>query len=174
MIDLIKPELQYQEAYRCYCAAFRSANEPPRPYEELAILDFPAFIQKLKDQSQGAGLPEGYVPSTHYWLVADHTHILGNSQLRHTLTPALERYGGHIGYAIHPNERGKGYGTLILALTLEKARSLGLRRVLVTCDADNLASARVITHNGGVLEDQRPSAPTGKLVSRYWISLMDS
>ena len=171
MIDLIEPDLQFKEEYFRYCTAFRSANEPPRPYEELAFLDFPAFIQKIKDQSHGADLPEGFIPLTHYWLVADHTHILGNSQLRHNLTPALERYGGHIGYAIHPHERGKGYGTLILALTLEKARSLGLRQVLVTCDADNLTSARVITHNGGVLEDQRPSAPSGKLVSRYWIRL---
>lgn len=41
--------------------------------------------------------------------------------------------------------------------------SLGIHRVLVTCDADNLASRRVIERNGGVLEDQRGT----KL--RYWI-----
>ena len=43
------------------------------------------------------------------------------------------------------------------------ARALGLERVLITCDADNVGSRRVIAANGGRLEDQRGQ----KL--RFWI-----
>jgi len=117
------------------------------------------------------GLPDGWVPGTTYWLIRDGKTIVAQSNLRHRLTPSLERVGGHIGYATRPSERRKGYGTLLCALTLQKARELGLKRVLITCDADNLASARIIEKNGGRLENQELSQATGKLKNRYWIEL---
>ncbi len=83
----------------------------------------------------------------------------------------MEDVGGHIGYRIRPSERRKGYGTLILALTLAEARKLGLPRVLLTCDQDNIASARVIQANGGALASEGYSPQTQTLVSRYWIEL---
>lgn len=128
------------------------------------------FLQRLRDQSQGKGLPAGIVPATYYWLVRDGV-VIGRCNLRHRLNEKLEHEGGHIGYAIRPSERSKGYGTLQLALALEKARPLGLSRVLVTCDTDNVASARLIETNGGVLEDVRLSQETGKDKRRYWIEL---
>ena len=89
--------------------------------------------------------------------------------LRPRLTEKLEDRGGHIGFAVRPSERGKGYATLMLKLVLEKAKQLGLRRVLVTCDKDNLASARVIQKNGGQLNTESISKQFGKMTQRYWI-----
>jgi predicted acetyltransferase len=51
----------------------------------------------------------------------------------------------------------------MLAAALPVARSLGIDPALLTCDADNIASRKVIEANGGVLEDSRH----GKL--RYWV-----
>ena len=170
-ITLFAPALHLQDAFYRYCEAFQAANEPPRALEELAYRDFQAYLQKLKDRSLGVGLPPGHYPATVYWLMRGADTILGDCSLRHWLTPALERIGGHIGYAVHPQERGKGYGTLMLRLTLEKAKERGLERVLVTCDSDNIASARVILNNGGVLASEEQITPAGKLISRYWIDL---
>jgi len=138
---------------------------------ERAQGDIAAYVQRLRDFSQGVGLKEGVVPESTYWLVRDGTTFVGFSRLRHRLVPALEHHGGHVGYAIRPSERLKGYGTHILALTLDKARAMGLDRVLVTCDTDNVASVRVIEANGGVLENQLISNRSGKRISRYWIAL---
>jgi len=60
--------------------------------------------------------------------------------------------------------------TAALRLALEQAKSLGLPRVLVTCKDGNIASARTIERNGGVLEDVR-EAPGHGSVRRYWIQL---
>ncbi len=109
---------------------------------ELAHKDFGAYLQNLVEESQGLDLPAEVVPMSTYWLVKGNETILGESRLRHFLTPALEHYGGHIGYVIRPSQRLKGYGTLILALTLEKARQLGIQRARITCDTDNIGSAR--------------------------------
>jgi predicted acetyltransferase len=138
---------------------------------EQARGDIDAYVQRLRDFSQDVGLAEGVVPESTYWLVRDGTYFVGYSRLRHRLVPALEHHGGHVGYAIRPAERGKEYGTRILALTLDKARALGLDRVLVTCDTDNVPSVRVIEANGGALEDQVISRRSGKRISRYWIAL---
>jgi predicted acetyltransferase len=135
-----------------------------------ALGDFSAYLRRLSDALRGIGLPPGTVSYSAFWLVAGR-HLLGRSTVRHHLTPALEYEGGHVGYDIRPSQRGKGYGTLILKLTLGEARRLGLRRVLLTCDTDNPASAKVIEKNGGVLQDTAISRNSGKRISRYWIEL---
>ena len=78
---------------------------------------------------------------------------------------------GHIGYSIHPDERRKGYATEQLRLSLLEARKLGLNKVLVTCDKENIASAKTIQKVGGVLENEVISADGKEIVQRYWIEI---
>lgn len=68
---------------------------------------------------------------------------------------------------IRPSEREKGIGTQMLALAIEKSKKLGINRILICCDKDNIASARTIIKNGGVLENE--VIDEGVLVQRYWI-----
>lgn len=80
--------------------------------------------------------------------------IVGRVAIRHRLTPALEREGGHIGYAVVPEFRRRGYATAMLRWAIQFARTeLGLSRLLVTCDDGNVGSIRTIEKNGGVLDD---------------------
>jgi predicted acetyltransferase len=136
-----------------------------------AIEDFNGYIQNLANWSQGRELPEGFVPSDTFWLVQNGSRILGCSRFRHSLTPQLAHEGGHIGYDIRPLQRHKGYGTLILSLTLEKARLGGLGRVLLVSDKNNIASAAIIQRNGGKFENEVTSALDGRMLARYWIDL---
>ncbi|MHB9133828.1 MAG: GNAT family N-acetyltransferase [Armatimonadota bacterium] len=133
--------------------------------------DRSAFLTQLAEEERGIDLPPGLVPQSTFWLVHNDAEVVGESRLRHYLTPMLEIEGGHIGYFIRRADRRKGYGTRILALMLEKARAIGLSRALVTCDTDNIGSARIIQKNGGVFENELTSPRTGKPVSRYWITL---
>lgn len=135
-----------------------------------ALEDFPAYLRRLLDGARGVALPPGRAPYSTFWLTSGR-HLIGRSSIRHYLTPELEDEGGHVGYDIRPSERRKGYGTVILSLTLAEARKLGLNRALLTCDTDNVASAKIIEKNGGRLQDQAVSKSSGKLISRYWIEL---
>ena len=169
-LTLVEASPDYADDFRVMAreyAAQGPTHETPG-YEE-ALKDIPAAIGKLQDMARGVNLAEGLVPQTTYWLVRDSRTIVAVARLRHRLTPSLEIEGGHIGYSVRPSERRKGYGTLVCALALRKAREMGLARVLLTCDADNAASARIIEKNGGDFDSIACVEKTGKRVRRYWI-----
>lgn len=132
--------------------------------------DFDAFISREASNRRGENLPEGHVPCTDYWLI-DNEEFIGRVSIRHHLNDALLRLGGHIGYDIRPGRRGRGYGNAILRLTLPKAKELGIKRALVTCDATNIASRKIIEKNGGVLENRVGNPETGIDKLRFWIAL---
>lgn len=95
--------------------------------------------------------------------------IVGRVSIRHELNDALREVGGHVGYAVGPEFRRRGYATAMLAQSLELLAARGVEQVLVTCDDTNLASAAVIERCGGVLEDiTHPEGFAPK--RRYWIS----
>ncbi|MBB5778283.1 GNAT family N-acetyltransferase [Nonomuraea jabiensis] len=132
---------------------------------------FASWVERLRRQSDRS-LPvgEGRVHATHWW-IADGETYLGAIDLRHYLNAFLLEGGGHIGYSIRPSARRRGLATWALGAVLLKAPALGLDRVLLTCDDGNVASARTIESNGGVLEDVRSTEIGVK--RRYWIPLDD-
>ena len=75
--------------------------------------------------------------------------------------------GGHIGYAVRPGHRRLGYATEILRQSLVVARAGGVQQILVTCDDDNVGSAKAIEANGGLLENIVDI--DGVPMRRYWI-----
>jgi predicted acetyltransferase len=166
-INLIEPTADLELEFLTMAKEFQAAgDERYKP----ALENFSVYLEQASKYSQGIDLKPGLVPQTEFWLV-DSGKIVASSRLRHRLTPALEREGGHIGYAVRPSERRKGYGTLILALTLEKAKNSGLKKLLVTCDTENTGSAKIIEKNRGKLAGYVISDKTGKQLSRYWIEL---
>ena len=94
--------------------------------------------------------------------------IVGTIAIRNYLNDSLMKSGGHIGYGIRPSERRKGYGAKMLALALKKCREFGVEKALVTCDKDNIASAKTAMKNGGILENELVEE-NGNIVQRYWI-----
>jgi predicted acetyltransferase len=116
---------------------------------------FSTYVRWLRAQAlEDSPRPEGFVPSTTLWWV-DGEEYLGRIAIRHRLTARLREVGGHIGYDVRPSARRRGCATAMVRATLPVASTLGIESALVTCDADNVASRKVIERNGGVLEDQR-------------------
>jgi predicted acetyltransferase len=171
-IRLVKPSLELKSEYMDMLQDFASAEEIREHQDlQLSLEDFQAYVRNCKKWEKGIDLPDKWVPSSSFWLIRSDNLILGVSSLRHKLNKRLRVFGGNIGYKIRPGQRQKGYGTKILELTLTKAKTFGLKRVLLTCDDDNIASAKIIEKNGGVLHDKCDRGETHKLTRRYWIDL---
>lgn len=130
---------------------------------------FSAWLGRLRREADTSVPPEeGKVHATYWWVVEQGTY-LGAITLRHALNDYLRAVGGHIGFGIRPSARRRGLARWALGAVLPRAHALGLDRVLITCDDDNVASARTIEANGGVLEDVR--SVDGGLKRRYWVEL---
>jgi len=115
--------------------------------------------------------PEDRVHNDLYWIV-DGREVVGFLSFRHTLNDWLREAGGHIGYAVRASRRRRGYASQALALALDRAREIGLDRVFITCDDDNIASARTIERAGGVLQDVSDQSERGHaMLRRYWVTL---
>jgi predicted acetyltransferase len=131
--------------------------------------NFESYMAQIERFRRGVALQPRLVPSSEFWLVKGR-RILGRISVRHRLNANLEIEGGHIGYDVRPSERRKGYGSLMLKLALEEARKMGLKRVLITCDTDNIASAKIIEKNGGIFEGHDISPMSGKQLNQYWVN----
>lgn len=129
------------------------------------------YVEMHEAQRRGVVPPgSGQVPAT--FLVADVGGVVvGRASIRHELNDLLAHEGGHIGYGVLPEHRRRGHATEILRQSLVVARSVGVDPVLVCCDDDNLASAKVIERCGGVLESVRTRTEGDRMIAfrRYWI-----
>ena len=129
------------------------------------------YLEVLQAQVRGEGLPPNHVPTT-FLFAFDEGRVVGRTSIRHHLNERLLRMHGHIGYVVVPEFRRRGYATAILRQSLEIAHGhLGIGRVLVTCDDDNVGSIRTIERNGGVLENVVTGPDLPKPKRRYWIDL---
>ena len=120
----------------------------------LSYEEYKSWLVKKAQEPELDGIVDGWkVPSTTYWLYADGVPV-GFGKLRHCLTDALRKAGGHIGYGIAPQHRGKGYGKELLRLLIGEAYNRGIDKVLVTIRLDNKHSQAVALANGGVITEQ--------------------
>jgi tagatose 1,6-diphosphate aldolase len=85
------------------------------------------------------------VPTYHFRMVHSETgEEMGGIRLRIGSSAHIQRYAGHIGYAVHPPFRGHRYASRAVRLLLPLARELGIDPVWITCDPENAASRRTL------------------------------
>ena len=130
--------------------------------------DFNDYIIKTKERENPKD--PRYVPaSTYYAYDIDNDIMVGAVNIRHYLNESLLFNGGHIGDGIRPSRRNMGYGKEMIRLALIECKKLGIDKVLMVCDKSNIASAKTIIKNGGILENEVED--DGIIIQRYWITL---
>lgn len=100
--------------------------------------------------------------------------IIGTINIRWNLTEQMKHFGGNIGYSIRPTERRKGYNKINLYLGLIESKKLGLDKVMLDCDINNLGSSKTIEALGGKLDRTEIDPDDGILTKVYWINVDES
>ena len=165
-IRLVKLSEEYQPQLVEMMQEWCEAGEKIVPYaiRKNDYRDFRYYLDNLEIKEE----IDGKVPdSTFFCLDVDRNIFVGAVNIRHYLTEEMLVNGGHIGDGIRPSERRKGYATAMIGLALEEAKKLGIDRVLMCCDKENIGSAKSIMNNGGILENE--VVVNGVTEQRYWI-----
>lgn len=132
---------------------------------------FPFFVRTCVKHSTGLGLLITTSPYTRYFLVDDSGTIYAQGDVRHKPTRENVIYKGQLGYGVLPSKRGLGYGKLMCSLLLQKCKEKGFKSVIITCRDNNLASARIIEHNGGIFINTVFDKKNDELLRRYQVNL---
>lgn len=174
MFKLVKPELCYKKSAILYIEELLSYNSAihgtgflDRYLESSGYEEWLDEIRYLEFNSDSFK-----VSASTFFMVDDNDFIIGMVNIRHTLNDKLLFHGGNIGYSIRPTERGNGYAKIALFLALKECFSLGLTRVLITAEDNNVPSYRTIEALGGVMENK--VLDEGKYFRRYWIDVEKS
>lgn len=168
-LRLVKASDRYRAQITDMLDEWYASGEKIVPYaiRRTDYHDFARYRDALEVKDAGRGL----VPdSTFFCLDEERDVIVGAVNIRHYLNEELLRNGGHIGDGVRPSERRKGIATKMIALALEECKKLGIEKVLMVCDRDNIGSAKSIRNNGGVLENE--IEVDGVWEQRYWIGLV--
>lgn len=168
-LKLVKASNEYRNQIKDMMDEWNTFGEKIVPYaiRRLDYNDFEYYCNNLevKDTS------EGLVPdSTFFCLDEERNIMVGAVNIRHYLNEALLLNGGHIGDGVRPSERRKGIATRMISLALDECRKLGIEKVLMVCDKDNIGSAKSIKNNGGILENE--VIVDGVVEQRYWIEIV--
>ena len=149
-----------------YKEEFVLNNEIIHGAANMTALSIPEWVQFTENTKYKETVTPGFV-TAHTFFALDDNKIVGIINARHELNDYLLNFGGHIGYSVRKSERRKGYGKKMLNYISEFLFSLGLEKVLITCDKKNIASKRTIESCGGILENE--VLDESRTTLRYWI-----
>ena len=167
-LKLVKASADYREQITQMLEEWYASGEKIVPYaiRRLDYHDFAHYCKNLEVKNTEDGL----VPdSTFFCLDEERDIMVGAVNIRHRLNEALLLNGGHIGDGVRPSERRKGVATRMIALALQECKKIGINKVLMVCDKENIASAKSIINNGGVLENE--IVLNGITEQRYWLTI---
>ena len=167
-LKLVKLTPEYRSHLTEMMDEWSTTGEEIIPYaiRKNEYRDFDYYLEHLEVRdATGSLVPD----STFFGLDEERNVFVGAVNIRHYLNERLLLNGGHIGDGIRPSERRKGYATKMIGLALEECKKLGIDKVLMVCDKNNIGSAKSIMNNGGVLENE--VVVNGVTEQRYWITL---
>jgi predicted acetyltransferase len=168
--ELVQPSIRYQTSFLQAVREFQAEGEWLHYHHNQLDRDFAGFVESILNRVESVNLLPNRVPESFFWLV-EGDEFIGRISIRHRLNASLRQVGGHIGYEIRPSRRRQGYGTLMLKLALPEVKKIGLDRAMITCDADNIGSKKIIEANGGQFEKSITLDYDRTAKLHYWVEL---
>lgn len=168
MVKLVELNIKYKYQLIEMMDEWVNSNEKIIPFS-INRFDYHYFDLYLENLVKAEELKTKVPSKIYFCLDTDANKFLGAVTIRLKLTDDLLLRGGNISDGIRPSQRNKGYGTLMVNLALQKCKEFGLNKVLMVCDKNNIASAKTIIKNNGILENE--IEVEDKTIQRYWINI---
>ena len=177
---LENPSLERKEEIIDFINEFRLYNSEINGTGTLERILDGDTLENVLEQGINMENPEyakemGLCPAKTFLLIRENDNkIVGSINIRWNLSKEMLNFGGHIGYSIRPTERRKGYNKINLYLGLIEAKKIGLEKVMLDCDVNNLGSDRTLKALGGFLERTEIDPSDGTLTNVYWFNVQNT
>jgi predicted acetyltransferase len=173
MLDLVKPTVRlhgsWLDAHNEWGAGVHEDGFGLLATDEVeSSVGFATWVQRLSGKSESAEQGVANGERCEYRWIVDDDRVFGGIALRYGDDEVVQRLG-NVGYGIRPSQRGRGLATWALTHMIGEALAVGLNRLLLICEHDNVASAKTIAANAGIAENN-PDPGLGR-VRRYWIEI---
>ncbi len=133
-------------------------------------MSYQDMLKILEDECAGRNIAPGRVAHTMLYAFLN-GKIIGRVSIRHELNDFLLRRGGNIGYSVAESYRRKGFATELMRAGMDYCKTLGLPKILVTCDDENVPSWKIIEKFDATLENKFIDETENKTIRRYWVKL---
>lgn len=166
-IEYKEQALEYMKEHYEYKSAIHGVGGLNRYLE-----DFQGWLEKLEIYRKST-ITQEIVPAETFFLVrVNDNKVIGMIDIRLALNEKLRKSGGNIGYSIRPTERRKGYNKINLYLALLECQKHGLKKVMLSCNKDNLGSAKTIQSFDAELEREFYDNEVYHCIEQiYWIDV---
>lgn len=165
------PTLEDKDKFIEYYNEYLDDNLNSDPLNYSKYKDYEEFLIGIGKEECLIRATSKTIPTSSYLLV-ENDEIVGHIFIHHFIDlEVLRDYEGHIGYGIRPNKRNRGYGTKMLTLALEKCKDLSLNEIFISCEKENISSARVIEKNNGLLLEETYVVEENAIFKKYKIVL---
>lgn len=162
--------IEYLDEFVKYGSDINGAGSLDKIYDGYTFEEALDRCLKLEDEEYAKSVNR--CPGKTFLLIKEEDNkIVGTINVRWNLTPEMLQFGGHIGYGIRPTERRKGYNKINLYLGMIEAKKVGLDKVMLDCDVNNLGSDKTLKALGGKLERTEIDSSNGILKNVYWFDV---
>lgn len=162
--------IEYLDEFVKYGSDINGSGSLDKIYDGYTFEEALDRCLKMEDEEYAKSV--GRCQSRTFLLIRENDNkIVGTINVRWNLNEAMLRFGGHIGYGIRPTERRKGYNKINLYLGMLEAKKVGLEKVMLDCDVNNLGSDKSLKALGGKLERTEVDPSDGILTNVYWFNV---
>ena len=162
--------IEYLDEFVKYGSDINGSGSLDKIYDGYTFEEALDRCLKMEDEEYAKSV--GRCQSRTFLLIRENDNkIVGTINVRWNLNEAMLRFGGHIGYGIRPTERRKGYNKINLYLGMLEAKKVGLEKVMLDCDVNNLGSDKTLKALGGKLERTEVDPSDGILTNVYWFDV---
>lgn len=169
-LTLARPSAALAPSYFTFIDELRAAGDTVWPSRVPAAGESEgAFLNKLLRKEHQIEPPSPVCEAV-FWGVDGGDTVVGVIALRLALTPALQHFGGHVGYEVRPSRRRQGVATAMLRALLATPQAQRIGRLFITCAPTNTGSRRAIEACGGVLEGVVFVESVSRETCHYWVA----
>ena len=175
-LKLIKPTKDFEKKVFEMVQEFFDDNTTPYGSSWLKnfLDDYDGRLNYLKQCENEDTITSWHVPANQYILVREFDNsVIWFVSARLRLNEWLLRHWWHIWYSIRPKERMKHFATAQLFTVLDIYKNLWVEKVLLTCNKENIWSAKTIQNCWWILENEIIDPNDWELIQRYRIDVKE-